>query len=155
MNGSTLGAVAALATALRSGRSSRREQLRRLNDEKLTTALPLWVGTLSDVEDLLPATAAQFDLVILDEASSIDQVLAAPALLRGARAVVAGDPNQLRQVSFLADEQRQAVLAAHGLEEFPELAARLDVRCNSVFDVAAGAASCGGSGTAARRAWEW
>ncbi|MGH9225611.1 MAG: AAA domain-containing protein [Acidimicrobiales bacterium] len=58
LNRSTLGAVAALATALRSGRSARREQLRRLSDEKLTTALPLWVGTLADVDDLLPAVPA-------------------------------------------------------------------------------------------------
>ena len=140
LNHSTLGAVAALATALRSGRSARRDQLRRLNDEKLTRALPLWVGTLGDVDDLLPAVPALFDLVILDEASSIDQVLAAPALLRGGRAVVAGDPHQLRHVSFLSDDQLRSVLAAHALKHAAELASRLDVRRNSLFDVAAGAA---------------
>ncbi|MGH9225610.1 MAG: DEAD/DEAH box helicase [Acidimicrobiales bacterium] len=76
--------------------------------------------------------------MILDEASSIDQILAAPALLRGARAVVAGDPHQLRHVSFLADDQLWSALAAHELDESPEVAARLDVRRNSLFDVAAG-----------------
>jgi hypothetical protein len=139
LNRSTLGAVAALATALRSGRSARRDQLRRLKDAKLTRALPLWVGTLADVDDLLPAVSGLFDLVILDEASSIDQVLAAPALLRGARAVVAGDPHQLRHVSFLADEVLESMIAAHGLTE-PTLVSRLDVRRNSIFDVAAGVA---------------
>jgi hypothetical protein len=64
-----LGAVAALATALRGGRAARRTQLRRLDDGKLTTALPLWVGTLADVDDLLPPVAGLFDLVVLDEAS--------------------------------------------------------------------------------------
>lgn len=139
LNRSTLGAVAALATALRSGRSARRDQLRRLNDVKLTSALPLWVGTLADVDDLLPAVPGLFDLVILDEASSIDQVLAAPALLRGARAVIAGDPHQLRHVSFLSDDLLESMIAAHGVTE-PGLVARLDVRRNSVFDVAAGVA---------------
>lgn len=139
LNRSTLGAVAALATALRSGRSARRDQLRRLNDDKLTRALPLWVGTLADVDDLLPAVPGLFDLVILDEASSIDQVLAAPALLRGTRAVIAGDPHQLRHVSFLSDDLLGSMIAAHGLTE-PALVSRLDVRRNSIFDVAAGVA---------------
>lgn len=73
INSSSLRAVAAVSTALRSGRAARREQLRRLDDDKLTRALPLWVGTLSDIDDLLPAVPALFDLVVLDEASSIDQ----------------------------------------------------------------------------------
>lgn len=140
LNRSYLGAVAALATALRSGRSARRDQLRRLNDDKLTRALPLWVGTLADVDDLLPAIPGLFDLVILDEASSIDQVLAAPALLRGSRAVIAGDPHQLRHVSFLSDDLLESIIAAHGLTE-PALVSRLDVRRNSIFDVAAGVAA--------------
>ena len=110
----------------------------RLNDTRLTRALPLWVGTLADVDDLLPPVAGLFDLVILDEASSIDQPLAAVALLRGRRAVIAGDPHQLRHVSFLSDERLHEVVATHGLDAFPALAARLDVRRNSIFDVAAG-----------------
>ena len=140
LNSSTLAAVSALATALRSGRSARRAQLSRLDDDKLTRALPLWVGTLADVDDLLPPVAGLFDVVILDEASSIDQPLAATALLRGRRAVIVGDPRQLRQVSFVSDAQLIAVVVAHGLDHLPVLAARLDVRRNSTFDLAAGAA---------------
>ena len=138
VNRSTLPAVAALATALRSGRSARRQQLARLNDATLTRALPLWVGTLADVDDLLPPVAGLFDLVILDEASSIDQPLAAVTLLRGRRAVIAGDPHQLRHISFLSDERLREVMTAHELDTSPALAARLDVRRNSTFDVAAG-----------------
>ncbi len=133
-----LRAIAALSTALRSGRAARREQLRRLDDDKLTQALPLWVGTLADIDDLLPAIPALFDLVVLDEASSIDQPLAAPALLRAERAVVVGDPRQLRHVSFLSDEQIASAIGAHGLDEDPVGAARLDVRRNSAFDLAVG-----------------
>ena len=127
-----------LATALRSGRAARRTQLARL-DDRLTRALPLWVGTLGDVEDLLRPTPALFDVVILDEASAIDQPLADPALLRARRAVVVGDPHQLRHVSFLADEKLRNVAEDHRIAD-PLLVGRLDVRRNSLFDVAAGVA---------------
>ncbi|MBW3575552.1 MAG: hypothetical protein KY450_11895 [Actinobacteria bacterium] len=140
LNRRTLPAVAALATALRSGRAARRAQLRRLDDATLTRALPLWVGTLPDIDDLLPPLPALFDLAVIDEASSVDQPLAAPALLRSRRAVVVGDPRQLRHVSFLSDDTIGAVVADHGLDRSPLLAARLDVRRNSTFDVAAGVA---------------
>lgn len=135
LNRATLPAVAVLGTALRSGRAARRAQLSRL-DDRLTRALPLWVGTLGDIEDLLPQTPALFDLVILDEASAIDQPLAVPALLRARRAVVVGDPHQLRHVSFLADDQVIRAAEDHGLDGDPLLVARLDVRRNSMFDVA-------------------
>jgi hypothetical protein len=140
LNRRTLPAVAAVATALRSGRAARRAQLGRLDDDTLTRALPLWVGTLPDIDDLLPPVPALFDLVLLDEASSIEQPLAAPALLRARRAVVVGDPRQLRHVSFLSDDTIRAVAAEHGLDRRPLLAARLDVRRNSTFDAAAGVA---------------
>jgi hypothetical protein len=138
LNSSTFPAIAVLATALRSGRAARRTQLGRL-DRRLTRALPLWVGTLADIEDLLPAMPGLFDLVILDEASAIDQPLAAPALLRSRRAVIVGDPHQLRHVSFLADDQLRVAAATHGVDD-PVLVGRLDVRRNSIFDVAVGAA---------------
>jgi len=100
--------------------------------------LPLWIGTLGDIDDLLPSQPGLFDLVMLDEASSIDQSSAAPALLRGRRAVVSGDPRQLRHVSFLAGDRQLEVLAERGIAEDPVLMARLDMRRNSAFDVAAG-----------------
>jgi len=132
-------AIAALATALRSGREARKAQLERLDEARLTHALPLWIGTLGDVDDLLPPTPALFDLVVVDEAASIEQALAAPALLRAGRAVVSGDPRQLRHVSFVSDEMIESVLAAHGLSRHAA-ASRLDVRRNSIFDAAASAA---------------
>ncbi len=135
----SLAEVAVLGTALRSGRAARRDQLSRL-DDRLTRALPLWVGTLGDVEDLMPPRAGLFDLVILDEASAIDQPLAAPALLRARRSVMVGDPKQLRHVSFLADDQLRRAAAEHGVDADPVLVGRLDVRRNSIFDIAVGAA---------------
>jgi hypothetical protein len=129
--------AAALAAALRSGRNRRREALATLDGPALVRALPLWVGTVTDVEDLLPAVPGLFDLVILDEAAHIDQIRAAPVLARARRALVVGDPRQLRFVSFVADVDVALTLAKHGLDG---LADRLDVRRSSAFDVAVGAA---------------
>lgn len=129
--------VSGLAGALRSSRARRREALRKLDAGGLVVALPLWIGTLADIDDLLPAHPGLFDLVILDEASQIDQRYAAPALLRARRAVVVGDPRQLRHVSFVADVDLDAALAQH---DVGHLADRLDVRRLSAFDAAAGRA---------------
>jgi hypothetical protein len=130
--------AAALAAALRAGRNRRREALAALDGPALVQALPLWVGTVTDVEDLLPAVPGLFDLVILDEAAHIDQIRAAPVLARAKRAMVVGDPRQLRFVSFVADVDVAATLAAHGLRDAAD---RLDVRRSSAFDVAVGAAA--------------
>ncbi|GAA3453170.1 DEAD/DEAH box helicase [Dactylosporangium matsuzakiense] len=128
------GSAAELGAALRAGRNRRREALAALDGPALVRALPLWVGTVADVEDLLPPTPGLFDLVILDEAAHIDQIRAAPVLARAKRALVAGDPSQLRFVSFVADVDVAATLARHGLPD------RIDVRRSSAFDVAVGAA---------------
>jgi hypothetical protein len=127
----------ALGAALQAGRNRRRELLAGLDGAALVQALPLWVGTVTDVEDLLPPTPGLFDLVILDEAAHIDQIRAAPVLARARRALVVGDPRQLRFVSFVADVDVALTLDRHGLGD---LADRLDVRRTSAFDVAAGAA---------------
>ncbi|MBA2282201.1 MAG: DNA2/NAM7 family helicase, partial [Acidimicrobiia bacterium] len=130
-------AVAALGRALPAGRNRRRELLAAIDASALVRALPLWVGTLRDVDDLLPVDPAMFDVVIVDEAAQVDQFSAAGALLRGAAAVVVGDPRQLRHVSFVADADVAATLEERGVAE---LADRLDVRRMALFDVAAGAA---------------
>lgn len=130
--------AAALGAALRAGRGRRREMLARMGGTGLVEALPLWIGTLRDVEDLLPRVPGLFDLAILDEASQIDQPRAAPALLRARRALIAGDPRQLRHVSFVADLDVAARLDEHGLTELADL---LDVRRASALD--AGVAATG------------
>ncbi len=131
-------AVAALAKALRSGRAARRRALAGIDSAELVAALPIWVGTLSEVEDILPPVPGMFDLVIIDEASHVDQPLAAPALLRGRSAVIGGDPRQLRHVSFVSDQAVQAAVDAEGTQDLRD---RLDVPKVSLFD--AGAATAG------------
>ena len=124
-------AAGELASALRAGRNRRRELLAGLDGPALVRALPLWIGTVADVEDLLPPTPHLFDLVVIDEASHTDQIRAAPLLARARRALVVGDPRQLRFVSFVADVDVAATLARHGVDE------RLDVRRVSAYDLAA------------------
>ncbi|WP_433528831.1 AAA domain-containing protein [Micromonospora sp. CA-263727] len=131
-------AASGLGTSLRAGRNRRRELLAGLDADALVRALPLWVGTVTDVEDLLPPVAGMFDLVVLDEAAHVDQLRAAPVLARARRALVAGDPRQLRFVSFVSDVDVSATLRRHGLDRLTD---RLDVRRSSAFDVAAGAAA--------------
>lgn len=134
------GTRAALATALRSGRAKRRAKLAQLGPA-VTRALPVWIGTLGDIDDLLPMHPAMFDLVVLDEASSVDQPRAATALLRGSRCVIAGDPQQLRHVSFIADDAVLSAITTHLPGAPPEVRAKLDIRANSIFDVAAATAT--------------
>lgn len=131
--------MVAVAAALRAGRSTRRDKLAAIDGTRLTRALPLWAGTLRDIDDLLPQTAGMFDVVIVDEATQVDQISAAPALLRGRRCVIAGDTRQLRHVSFTSDDAIRRALETAGIADTAE-GARLDVRRVSLFDLAAGAA---------------
>jgi hypothetical protein len=131
--------MALVAAALRAGRSARRDKLGEIDGERIADALPLWVGTLRDIDDLLPRTPAMFDLVIVDEASQVDQVSGAPAMLRARRAVVVGDPRQLRHVSFLSDEAISTAIAAQQITDATAVGL-LDVRRLSLFDLAASAA---------------
>lgn len=131
--------MAVVASALRAGRAARREKLGQIDGERIADALPLWVGTLRDIDDLLPRTPAMFDLVIVDEASQVDQVSGAPAMLRARRAVVVGDPRQLRHVSFLSDESIRSAIDAQQLTDATDIGL-LDVRRLSLFDLAASAA---------------
>jgi very-short-patch-repair endonuclease len=71
----------------------------------LTALCPCWAMSPLLVSEMLPA-APCFDVVIFDEASQVDPADAIPALLRGRRAVVAGDSKQLPPTPFfLAREQ--------------------------------------------------
>ncbi|MDA1360847.1 AAA domain-containing protein [Glycomyces luteolus] len=130
-------ALTELGTALRSGnRPQRRARLESVDVAALLRAMPLWIGTVADVEDVLPARAGMFDLVILDEASHINQLRAAPVLARARRAVVAGDPRQLRFVSFASAAGTEDVLERHGLSD---RLGQLDIGKVSAYDLACGA----------------
>jgi hypothetical protein len=56
----------------------------------------------SNCPNKFPLAPEMFDLVIIDEASQCDIPSAIPLLYRSKKAVIIGDPNQLRHVATLA-----------------------------------------------------
>ncbi|MEM7600479.1 MAG: ATP-binding protein [Verrucomicrobiota bacterium] len=103
----------------------------------LLRAFPIWLVNLSDLHRVLPIESEAFDLVIIDEASQCDIASAIPALQRAKRAVISGDPKQLRHVSFLPVARQQAFAEQHGLSE--NKAERFDFRRTSLVDLASAA----------------
>jgi very-short-patch-repair endonuclease len=100
---------------------------------KVAEVLPCWAVTSLSARGRLPFAPAMFDLVVIDEASQGDIASALPLLYRARRAVIIGDPLQLRHVSTVAPEQDRLLLAAHGLAEGQ---AAWAYSVNSLFDVA-------------------
>ncbi len=124
-----------LATLLRRRKEDVKLQLQAsLTAELLLESFPAWACTSRTLCEILPATPGLFDLVIIDEASQCDLALASVALMRGKRAVVVGDPHQLRHVCFLSGAREQASFVRHDIA--PEMQRRFHYR-RSLFDVAA------------------
>jgi hypothetical protein len=109
MLGRNRGDLTKFLTALRA-RSDGKQQ--RLFDEidfsVLLHAFPVWLCKLSDLSNVLPMRQALFDVVILDEATQCDIASCLPLLFRARRAVVVGDPKQLRHISFLPESRQVA-----------------------------------------------
>lgn len=124
-----------LTQALRSSASTRREILGRIDAKQVLNAEPIWLGTLDEIDEFLPATPGLFDLVILDEASQIELPAATPALGRAKAAVVVGDPKQTRYNSHATSSDIDAIADRYHLDG--PTRARFDVRVNSVFDATA------------------
>lgn len=97
--------------------------------------LPAWAVTALSARGRLPLAPGLFDLVVIDEASQCDIASAIPLLYRAKRAVIIGDPKQLRHITRLAPAQDQILLTRHGLLE-PRLS--WSHRANSLYDLAAG-----------------
>jgi len=76
----------------------------------LFSAFPVWLVNLSDIHDVLPLKQGLFDLAIIDEATQCDIASCLPVLHRAGRAVVVGDPNQLRHLSFLSTQREKEIV---------------------------------------------
>lgn len=109
---------------------------REIDQRLLTDAFPGWASTNRALCEVLPASPGLFDVVVIDEASQCDLALAGVALMRGKRAVVVGDPNQLRHVCFLSRTREQAYCVKNNLDDAEQR--RFHFR-RSLFDVAADA----------------
>ncbi|MBP6783811.1 MAG: hypothetical protein KA152_08485 [Verrucomicrobiales bacterium] len=103
--------------------------------ESLLEALPVWLVNLSDLHRVVPLESGLFDLVIIDEASQCDIASAMPALQRGKRAVITGDPKQLRHLSFLQNARQEEFARRFGLSD--EEQARFHFRKVSLVDLVA------------------
>ncbi len=95
--------------------------------------LPLWIVTSLSARRSLPLEPALFDLVVIDEASQSDIASALPLLFRAKRAVIIGDPHQLRHISSITPK-REAEVAKESdvldlLPDWPYIS-------RSLFDVA-------------------
>ena len=100
---------------------------------KVAKILPCWAVTCLSARGRLPFEPGFFDLVVIDEASQCDIASALPLLYRARRAVIIGDPLQLKHVSTVAPQEDRLLLAAHGLAEGR---AAWAYSVNSLFDLA-------------------
>lgn len=112
--------------------ASRENYFKKINFDSLLKAFPAWLITLSDLNKALPLYREMFDLVIIDEATQCDIASCLPALQRAKSAMICGDPQQLRHVSFLSRMRMSALQAKHDLQDIPMTT--LDFRSQSILD---------------------
>lgn len=82
---------------------------------QIASILPCWAVTSLSTRGRVPFVPNFFDLLVIDEASQCDIASALPLLFRARRAVVIGDPMQLRHISTLPKWQDQQLLSKHSL----------------------------------------
>jgi len=118
--------VGEYASTLRSLQEQARESGRRSPEfakkyaelvPHISEVLPCWAVTSLSVHRRVPLTPRFFDLVVIDEASQCDIASLVPLLYRARRAVIIGDPQQLRHISALRQDQNARLLEKHGLAE--------------------------------------
>ncbi|GJM64008.1 DEAD/DEAH box helicase [Persicobacter diffluens] len=83
-----------------------KERVEKIDHQKMLKIFPLWLAHLNELNGVLPLQPDLFDLVIIDEATQCDVASALPALYRAKKAVVVGDPYQLRHYSFISQMQQ-------------------------------------------------
>ncbi|MEM9835166.1 MAG: AAA domain-containing protein [Bacteroidota bacterium] len=83
---------------------------------KVLVALPIWICKSGEVANIFPLEAELFDLLIIDEASQCDIASSIPLLYRAKSAVIVGDPQQLRHVSFLSRKKEALLRTKYGIQ---------------------------------------
>jgi len=109
------------------------KKLASVDFDILFKAFPIWLVNLSEVKNVLPFQKEMFDLLIIDEATQCDIASCLPLIQRAKRVVFAGDPNQLRHVSFLSAGQQYIFKQKHDLQQVDNEV--LNYRDNSVLDL--------------------
>lgn len=120
--------------ALKSKTGQLKENLfQKVNFQRVLDALPIWIVNTADVNRVLPLQKELFDLVIIDEASQCDIASALPLLQRAKRAVIVGDPKQLRHISFLSRARQSQMADQLQIGHLPE--EKLAYRDKSLLDL--------------------
>ncbi len=124
----------AFLSALRARTSSRQERLFEAADlDTVFGAFPLWLVRIGDLSRVLPLRRELFDLVLVDEATHCDMASVLPVFQRARRAMVAGDPRQLRHLSFLANTKQRQLAEENALHD--EQRRLFDYRSTSLIDL--------------------
>ncbi len=130
--------LALFKTALEARSTAEQDKIfAELDFGALLNTFPIWAVTNPHAAELLPLGREMFDLVVIDEASQCDVASALPLLYRGRRAVVCGDPKQLRHLSFLREDRQAALASQHGLSASQR--SQWNYRTHSLLDVVNGA----------------
>ncbi|MDT0538432.1 AAA domain-containing protein [Croceitalea sp. P059] len=106
----------------------------KINFDSILKAFPIWLINLSEIKDKVPLQKELFDVVIIDEATQCDIASCIPAMQRAKRVVFAGDPSQLRHISFLSKDiqfRTQQKLELQAVDTF-----LLNYRDHSILDLA-------------------
>ena len=101
---------------------------------KVMDALPAWCVTNLSARGNIPLHDGLFDLVVIDEASQCDIPSALPLLYRAKRALIIGDPNQLRHITSINERRDQNLQEKYGLHAAAD--AIFAFSQNSLFDAA-------------------
>lgn len=104
-----------------------------INFDAVLKAFPIWLTKLSEVKDALPFEKELFDVVIIDEATQCDIASCLPLIQRAKRVVFAGDPNQLRHVSFLSKGIQAIFKSKYNLQKIDN--STLNYRDKSILDL--------------------
>ncbi len=108
----------------------KKEIFATIDFEKVLQALPVWICTSGEIANILPLQEGLFDLLIIDEASQCDVASSIPLLYRAKSAIIVGDPNQLRHVSFLSKKREHTLKQKYQIQDLD-----LDYRNQSVLDL--------------------
>ena len=130
--------LALFKTALEARSTAEQDKIfAELDFAALLRTFPIWAVTNPHAAEVLPLQHEMFDLVVIDEASQCDVASALPLLYRGKRAIVCGDPKQLRHLSFLREDRQAALASQHGLTASQR--SQWNYRTHSLLDVVNGA----------------